>query len=78
MQNVTEKDLFDGYTAYTSAEELGLHDGQEAAPAVQPHHPVGHPRHDHHRAFLAAVRRRSRLARREDRREQVLTSDSSL
>ncbi|MFJ3962369.1 LxmA leader domain family RiPP, partial [Streptomyces sp. NPDC090036] len=31
MQNVNEKDLFDGYTAYTSAEELGLHDGQAAA-----------------------------------------------
>ncbi|MFE2247995.1 LxmA leader domain family RiPP, partial [Streptomyces lavendulae] len=30
MQNVTEKDLFDGYTAYTSAEELGLHDGATA------------------------------------------------
>ncbi|MFF7300244.1 LxmA leader domain family RiPP, partial [Streptomyces sp. NPDC008265] len=32
VQNVTEKDLFDGYTAYTSAEELGLHDGATAGP----------------------------------------------
>lgn len=36
MQNVSEKDLFDGYTAYTSAEELGLHDGQAAGPAFSP------------------------------------------
>ncbi|MFE1286407.1 lexapeptide family class V lantibiotic [Streptomyces sp. NPDC058751] len=36
MQNVSEKDLFDGYTAYTSAEELGLHDGKEAGPAFSP------------------------------------------
>ncbi|GLV83652.1 hypothetical protein Slala03_33410 [Streptomyces lavendulae subsp. lavendulae] len=36
MQNITEKDLFDGYTAYTSAEELGLHDGATAGPAFSP------------------------------------------
>ncbi|MFD8023088.1 LxmA leader domain family RiPP, partial [Streptomyces lavendulae] len=36
MQNVSEKDLFDGYTAYTSAEELGLHDGATAGPAFSP------------------------------------------
>ncbi|MFJ5673603.1 lexapeptide family class V lantibiotic [Streptomyces sp. NPDC093097] len=36
MQNVTEKDLFSGYTAYTSAEELGLYDGKTAAPAFSP------------------------------------------
>lgn len=33
---MTEKDLFGGYTAYTSAAELGLHDGREAAPAFSP------------------------------------------
>ncbi|GEC06253.1 hypothetical protein SSP24_39080 [Streptomyces spinoverrucosus] len=31
-----EKDLFEGYTAYTSAEELGLYDGKDAAPAFSP------------------------------------------
>ncbi|MFD9573792.1 LxmA leader domain family RiPP, partial [Streptomyces sp. NPDC059982] len=36
MQNVSEQDLFDGYTAYTSAEELGLHDGATAGPAFSP------------------------------------------
>ncbi|MGW3271270.1 lexapeptide family class V lantibiotic [Streptomyces kronopolitis] len=36
MQNVMEKDLFSGYTAYTSAEELGLYDGKTAAPAFSP------------------------------------------
>ncbi|MDH6705824.1 hypothetical protein P3T27_002546 [Kitasatospora sp. MAA19] len=36
MQNTTELDLFDGYTAYTSAEELGLADGNETGPAFTP------------------------------------------
>ncbi|MFK0258330.1 lexapeptide family class V lantibiotic [Streptomyces sp. NPDC090445] len=36
LHDVTEKDLFDGYTAYTSAEELGLHDGATAGPAFSP------------------------------------------
>ncbi|MEU8887078.1 lexapeptide family class V lantibiotic [Streptomyces sp. NPDC048442] len=36
MQKLNEQDLFDGYTAYTSAEELGLSHGQEAGPAFSP------------------------------------------
>ncbi|MEV8328423.1 lexapeptide family class V lantibiotic [Kitasatospora sp. NPDC056731] len=36
MQHTTEQDLFDGYTAYTSAAELGLADGNEAGPAFTP------------------------------------------